>query len=275
MEASFPELAGLIALMLLVGAFAGLVGGLFGIGGGIIIVPALYTVFGFLGVEDAVRIKVAVGTSLATIIITSLRSVRTHRKHGAVDMELLKAWAPWIGAGAICGAVLARFVSAGFLTVFFALCLLALSIHKGFFKVREKPAGTAHVPGGIIRVSLASGVGLASSLMGIGGGVMGVVILTGFGRSIHQAIGTAAGFGLAIAVPGAVGFALSGLGQAGLPPVSVGFVNLPAFACIAGMSFLTAPLGANLAHRLDKGLLNRIFAGYMALTALLLLADTL
>ena len=272
-----PESLMLLALMLGVGLFAGLIGGLFGIGGGVVIVPALYTVFGALGVEDDLRIKIAVGTSLATIIVTSWRSVSTHHKHGAVDVSLLRQWAPWIGAGAVFGAVLARYVEADFLTVFFAVGIMALAIQKGFFPPQEKDSasGLAPVPGGAMPAVLGSGTGLVSSLMGIGGGIIGVVILTSFGRTIHQAIATSAGFGLAIAVPGAAGFMLAGWGAAGLPPLSLGFVSLPAFAAIALMTAMTAPVGARIAHRLDKKWLNRIFAGYMLLTGVLLLRDVL
>jgi uncharacterized membrane protein YfcA len=271
------ELLLLLGAMLAVGLFAGFIGGMFGIGGGVVIVPTLYLVFGYLDVPDDVRIKIAVGTSLATIIVTSIRSVSTHHKHGAVDVALLRHWAPWIALGAITGAALARFIEADFLTGFFAVGILGLALQKGFFPAKEKAGADdlAPVPGGIIRAGLATITGTVSSLMGIGGGVLGVVILTGFGRTIHQAIATAAGFGLAIALPGMIGFIMSGWGAEGLPAYSFGFVSLPAFAAIAAMTFLTTPLGANLAHRLDKTLLNRIFAGYMALTGILLLRDVL
>lgn len=276
------ELTGLDwAMMLLglagVGLFAGFLAGLFGIGGGIVIVPALYAVFGLIGVPEEERIKAAVATSLATIIVTSLRSVTSHMKHGAVDMALLKRWAPWIGLGAIIGAVAARFIPADVLTLIFALGALGVAIRKGLFRTREKEQANelAPVPGGPVAAALGGGIGFFSSLMGIGGGVLGVIVLTAHGRTIHQAIATAAGFGLAIAVPGTAGFIASGWGVTGLPPFSVGYISLPAFALIATMTFLTAPLGAGLAHRLDKEMLNRIFAIYLAITALLLLREAI
>lgn len=274
------ELAGLDWAMLLlglacVGLFAGFLAGLFGIGGGIVIVPALYAVFGLIGVPEDQRIKAAVATSLATIIITSLRSVTAHMKHGAVDMDLLKQWAPWIGLGAIVGAVAARFIPAEALALIFALGALGVALRKGLFHPAEKPQANAlaPVPGGPVAAALGGGIGVLSSLMGIGGGVLGVIVLTAWGRTIHQAIATSAGFGLAIAVPGTLGFIVSGWGVTGLPPLSLGYVSLPAFALIAAMTFLTAPLGAGLAHRLDKRILNRVFALYLAITALLLLRD--
>ncbi|MCI5043132.1 MAG: sulfite exporter TauE/SafE family protein [Aquisalinus sp.] len=278
MEAFFsPDMLLLLLLLLGAGLFAGFIGGLFGIGGGIVIVPALYAVFGVLDVPDDVRIKIAVGTSLATIIITSWRSVSTHHRHGAVDVSLLKSWAPWIIAGAVAGALVARVLQAEVLTLIFAIGALAVAIRKGLFDRKKSHSGDdlAPVPGGAVRASLGGTIGLLSSLMGIGGGVMGVIVLTAFGRTIHQAIATAAGFGLAIAVPGTLGFLLVGWGQAGLPPLSIGFVSLPAFLIIASMTTITAPIGANIAHRLDDTWLNRIFAIYLTITAGLMILDVL
>ncbi len=270
------ELLPLLIMLLAVGLFAGFIGGLFGIGGGVVIVPALYVVFGVLGVPDDIRIKLAVGTSLATIIFTSYRSVSAHHKHGAVDLGLLRKWAPWIAGGAIIGSVLARYLEANVLTLIFAVGALLVALRKAFARDRTKEGDDlAPVPAGFVSAGLGSIVGVLSSLMGIGGGVMGVIILTSFGRTIHQAIATAAGFGLAIAVPGTVGFMIAGLGSIGAPFGSVGFVSLPAFAAIAAMTILTAPVGANVAHRLDQKMLNRVFAAYLALTAVMMMRDVL
>lgn len=271
------EIVWMIAGLGAVGLFAGFLGGLFGIGGGIVIVPALYAVFGFLDVPEESRIKLAVGTSLATIIITSFRSVTSHMKHGAVDLDLLRAWAPWIGLGSILGALSARWIPGDALTLIFALGALAVAIRKGFFPTREQDDASmlAPVPGGAVPAAIGGGIGVLSALMGIGGGVLGVIALTSYGRTIHQAIATAAGFGLAIAVPGTIGFIISGQGAPGLPVLSLGFVSLPAFVLIAAMTFLTVPLGAALAHRLDKTVLNRVFALYLGITAILLLREAL
>lgn len=268
------ELALLAGGLLVVGLFAGLIGGLFGIGGGIVIVPALYAIFHVLDVPDAVNIKLAVGTSLSTILITSWRSLKTHADHGAVDFDILKSWAPWIAAGAAGGAVAARFLSADVLTLVFALGALAVALRRALGgEPEERP--DREMPTGLARDALGAGTGFVSALMGIGGGVLGVMMMTGFGRPIHRAIATASGFGLAIAVPGTIGFILAGLGAEGAPPLSVGYVNLAAFALIALMTAVTAPVGARLAHRLDKQLLSRVFAVYLALTAVLLLRDVL
>jgi len=264
----------LLAMMLGVGLFAGLIGGLFGIGGGIVIVPALYFVFGLLGVPDTVNIKLAVGTSLATILVTSVRSLKTHADHGAVDFTILNGWAPWIGLGALGGAVAARFLSADVLTIVFALGALGVAVRRVFQGEPDERPDRA-MPGGLLKDAMGIGVGFVSALMGIGGGVIGVMIMTGFGRPIHQAIATASGFGLAIAVPGALGFIGAGWGAEGLPAFSAGYVNGLAFLLIALMTAITAPIGARLAHRLDKTLLSRIFGAYLALTAVLLLRDVL
>lgn len=268
----------LLAGVLAVGLFAGFIGGLFGIGGGIVIVPALYAVFGILHVSPDAQIKVAVATSLATIIVTSSRSVMAHARRGAVEWPVLKAWWLWIAVGSVAGVAVAKAIPADLLTIVFALGAFAIAVRR--ILERDPKAGEPAqeerpIPTGPVRWLLAGGTGMASSVMGIGGGVIGVMILTGYGRPIHKAIATASGFGLLIAVPGAIGFMISGWGVDGLPPGSVGFVNLPAFAVIAAMTAMTAPLGARVAHALSRTLLSRVFAGYLALTAVLLLKDVL
>ncbi len=259
-----------VLLLLGTGAFAGMLGGLFGIGGGVVIVPVLYAVFGAMGVAEAVQIKLAVGTSLATIIVTSARSLTAHAKTGQVEMALLRRWAPFIAAGAAGGAALARIVPAEALTLIFALGVLLIALQKAFGG--QPSAREASLPPPIVQYALAAATGLASALMGIGGGVFGVLILTSFGRSVHRAVATAAGFGLAIAVPGAIGFVLAGQG-APVPPGAVGYVHLVGFATLAVATAVTAPLGARLAHRLSATLLTRLFAIYLLITGLLLIRD--
>ena len=254
------------------GAFAGLLGGLFGIGGGVVVVPALYAVFGQMGVADAERMKLAVGTSLATIIVTSARSLSGHARSGLVDWGVLRVWGPFIALGALGGAALARVVAADALTTLFAVGILAIAIQRIGGRRRARPG--ARLPSLPAQAMLGAGTGLVSALMGIGGGVIGVLLLTAFGRSVHAAVATAAGFGLVIALPGAVGFMLAGQG-ADVPPGSVGYVNLAGFACVAALSALTAPMGARLAHRLPADALSRAFAGYLAVTGVLLLREAL
>ena len=265
-------LEAVLALMA-AGAFAGLLGGLFGIGGGVVVVPTLYAVFGAMGVPDEVRIKLAVGTSLATIIVTSARSLTGHAKSGQVDWTVLRVWGPFIAAGGLAGAFVARVIAADALTLFFAIGILAIAVQRLVWG-RGAARPDAALPPVPVQAALGAGTGLVSALMGIGGGVVGVLLLTTFGRSVHAAIATAAGFGLVIAVPGAVGFMLSGQGAA-LPPGTVGYVHLAGFACVAALSALTAPLGARLAHRLPATALARAFAGYLLVTGVLLLREAL
>lgn len=248
------------------GLFAGFIGGLFGIGGGVVIVPALYAVFAALGVDEAVRMHVAVGTSLSTIIATSWRSLDTHRKAGAVDFDVLRAWAPWIIAGALMGSLAAGLASTEALLLVFGFGLLLVAAQMGLADpnwrlYRELPRGGP-------RAAIAGGIGFLSALMGIGGGAFGVTVMTLCGRAIHQAVATASGFGAAIALPAALGYVVTGWGREGLPPLSLGFVSVPGFLALAALTALTAPLGARLAHRLPQLTLKRAFAVLLALLAL-------
>ncbi|MBB4660379.1 putative membrane protein YfcA [Parvularcula dongshanensis] len=226
--------------------------GLFGIGGGVVVVPALYAVFDATGAAESEQMKLAVGTSLAAIIVTSIRSLRGHSKSGRVDWSVLRWWGPFIAAGSLGGAGLARIVSVDVLTLIFSVGTILIAVQRLIFGRGEAKPG-ASLPSRFWQGVLGAVKGVGSALMGIGGGVIGVLLLTSFGRSVHVAIATAAGFGLFIAVPGAIGFMLAGQGAV-LPPLSVGNVSLPAFASVAAISALTAPYGAKLAHKLRSAL---------------------
>ncbi len=248
------------------GSVAGFVAGLFGIGGGIVIVPALYYAFGAVGVDDATRMHAAVATSLATIVVTSWRSARAHHARGAVDWEVVRAWTPWIVVGALAGSVVARFIPGAALTLAFGVGAMAMAARMGLFGEAGNTGGS--LPRGALRAGLGSGLGLASSWMGIGGGVLGVTMLTLGGRPIHQAVGTAAVFGAAIGLPAALGFALSGLGVEGRAPLSIGYVNAPAFLAIIAATTVTAPWGARAAHALSPQRLRVAFATGLAVLGL-------
>lgn len=263
----------LFGAVLIAGFVSGYAGGLFGIGGGIVTVPALYAVFHSLGVDENPSLKTAIGTSLAVIIVTSIRSLTTHRRAGHVDPRILSAWAPWIAVGSAVGGLVSRWVPAEFLTVVFAggAAWIGWRRLSGGRKTREGAGPDLtdkriHIPIGV-------GAGLFSSLMGLGGGAVGVMVMTWAGRSIHQAVATAAGFGVAVAVPGALGFIFSGLGHDDLPALSLGFVNGPAFIAMAVMSAIAAPLGARLAHKMKGRLLSQLFGAYILLAAAALLFD--
>jgi uncharacterized membrane protein YfcA len=267
------ELLLLLAALAAAGLFAGFAGGLFGVGGGVVIVPALYHVFALSGVPDQVRMHAAVATSLSTIVATSWRSLSTHAKAGAVDFALLRAWVPWIALGAAAGAALADAAADQTLVLLFGGGLLAIAANMGFGDEQWRLA--RETPTGFLRVVIASAIGAVSAMMGIGGGTFGVTAMTLTGRSIHQAVATASGFGAAIAIPAAAMNILTGWGRPGLPPWSLGFVNAPGFVLLAMLTMLTAPWGARLAHRLDRLVLRRAFAVFLAVTALNLLREAL
>lgn len=258
-----------IILLVLTGAFAGTLGGLFGIGGGVVIVPVLYFIFTQSGADPEVATKTAIGTSLATIIVTSYRSIRAHARRGAVDFEILKRWGPFISIGAVAGALLARVVSGEVLLAFFAIGIFGIAIEKirGGTAVRR----AIDLPSWVQR-TLAGLTGLFSSLMGIGGGVIGVILLQLQGKTIHQAVATAAGFGMAIALPGTMGFALLGLGQNELEG-AVGFVHAVGFVSVALGTLIFAPIGAGLAHRLSAARLSAVFGVYLLVTSVILLRE--
>jgi uncharacterized protein len=265
------EIAWFIAALAGAGLFAGFIGGLFGVGGGIVIVPALYVVFGALGVPDAVRMHLAVGTSLSTIIATSWRSLAAHAKAGAVDFDVLRDWTPWISLGAVAGALLAGAVNTQALLIVFGVGLLAVAAQMAFGDPTRRIA--ADLPKGAARAGAAGAIGFLSAMMGIGGGAFGVAVMTLCGRPIHRAVATASGFGAAIAWPAAAGFMLTGWGREGLPFGSAGFVNLPGFLLLAALTALTAPVGARLAHRLDQSTLKRAFAIFLVFTSVNMLRE--
>jgi len=271
LEFTTSQLALLGATLLGAGVVAGVLAGLLGVGGGIVIVPVLYHGFGALGVEPAVRTHVAVATSLATVVVTAWRSARSHHARGAVDTELLRRWAPAVAAGAVLGTGVAARLEGAALAGIFGVVALGVALHMAFGRERWRlavapPRGPArHVVGGAI--------GLVSVMMGLGGGTLGVPTLTLLGVPIHRAIGTAAGLGLVIATPGAIGLALAGLDAPGRPPGCLGYVNGIGFALIVPATWLAAPLGARWAHASSRSALRRAFALFLGLTAVRMLAD--
>ena len=272
MESFIAEYGVLIISLVAAGIVAGLAAGLFGIGGGAVIVPVLYFLLTALGYEDT-AMHVAVAISLATIILTSIRSVMAHNKRGAVDWAVLKGWAPWIVIGACLGQLVAGFVSKDALTMTFGALLLILALQLYF----GRPSWTLadDMPRGVPRAGLGTGLGALSAIMGIGGGTFGVSLITICNRPIHQAVGTAAGFGVAIGFPGAIVAILNGIGREGLPPFSLGHVNLPAFVLISICTVTMAPVGAALAHKLDAALLRKLFGVLLVLVSVRMIWKTI
>lgn len=256
----------LASLLLVAGAVAGLTAGLLGVGGGIVLVPVLWNLFTALGVDEAVRMHLSVGTSLATIIATSMSSVRAHYRRGAVDLVMLRSWGPWIFAGVLAGTALAGIARGPALTLVFASVALIVAVYMAFARPDWRIAD--HLPEGPGKVLLATGIGTVSAMMGIGGGTLGVPIFSLCGYPIHRAVGTASALGFIIGVPGAIGFAVSGWNVPNLPPFSLGYVSLLGFALIFPTSTLLAPYGARIAHGLNTLALKRAFAVFLGITAL-------
>lgn len=252
--------------MLATGLVAGVLAGLFGIGGGIVIVPVLETALGFLGVDPAIRMHVAVGTSLATIIPTSISSARAHHKRGSVDVEIVKRWAVFVLGGALLGAWVASQVHSDVLAVVFASLAFLVAMKMLFFPSSRNL--TERVPRGPLVPVIPTAIGGFSSMMGIGGGTFSVMVLTLFNEPIHRAVGTAALFGLVISLPGMLGFAFAGWGDPRIPAGSLGYVSLVGFACIAPVTVLAAPIGAKIAHGFSAERLNMLFGAFLVLASL-------
>lgn len=269
-----PELSDIlpmIALLMAIGAFAGIIAGLLGVGGGIILVPAYFFTFSHLGYGGPQLMQVCLATSLSTIIVTSARSVNSHNKKGAVDWAVLRGWWPFIASGAILGVLVASGLRSVQLQIIFGVLALVAGLYMAFGKSGWRLG--PEMPKGPRRTAIGAAVGFFSVLMGIGGGSFGVPMMSLYNLPIHRAVATAAGFGIIIAVPSVVGFLLVPVESA--PPYSLGAVNLPAFAMTIAMTLLTAPLGVRLAHGIDPRPLKRIFAAFITIVALNMLRKVL
>ncbi|WP_051208151.1 sulfite exporter TauE/SafE family protein [Saccharospirillum impatiens] len=266
---SLSWIVGLVLALSVTGIIAGLMAGLLGVGGGIVIVPVLYHLFTLLGVDESVKMHVAVGTSLATIIPTSLRSARAHANKGNLDSALLKSLAPSLLVGVFIGTLVSSMVTGQVLSLVFGVIGLIVAANMAIGK--EPVALAETLPKGIVRHSLGTGIGGFSTLMGIGGGTLSVPVLSRFQVPMHRAVGTAAAIGIFISIPGALGFLINGWGVADRPPFSLGYVNLIGFALIVPMTLWTAPLGARIAHAINARLLRQLFAVFLLITAVRML----
>lgn len=260
------DLAGLVAALVLAGLVVGFLVGLLGIGGGAILVPVLFEVFTALGVEEAIRLHLSIGTSLAAMVPTTLRSFAAHHRSGAVDTQIVRSMVVPVVLGVVLGSLIARVAAQDVLAMIWAVCAALLSLRlilsKEHWRLGDK------VPGNPFRALYGVFVGLFSSLMSIGGAVFIVAMMTLYGRSIHQAVATSSGFGPMIAIPGTIGFIWAGWGAHGLPPASLGYVSLIGAAVILPTSLTFAPIGARLAHRFPRRALELAVAGLLAAIAL-------
>ncbi|WP_416355143.1 sulfite exporter TauE/SafE family protein [Aureimonas phyllosphaerae] len=258
---------GTLAALLAAGALlSGFLAGLLGIGGGAVTVPVLYQVLTTLDVASGVRMQVAVGTSLALIIPTSIRSLRAHMARGAVDMALLKQWLIAVPLGAILGGAIANLLPSDVLAAIFAAIALVLGLRMLIGKLPFVLG--SDLPGHVGRTVAGLLIGGLSAIMGIGGGVLNNTFMTLYGRPMHQAVATSAGVGVLIAIPGVVPFIIGGWGHLDLPPLSLGNVSLAALAILIPMSMPTVKLGATLAHRLTRRQLEVGFGLFLLTVAL-------
>jgi uncharacterized membrane protein YfcA len=260
-----------VLALIATGIFAGILAGLLGVGGGIVIVPVLFFLFQSFGVSPESAMVIATATSLATIVPTSISSIRSHNQKGNVDFDLLKRWAAFILIGVLLGSWLVTRVDGSMLTVLFGviavLSALNMLLRTGKSALYQKLPGTAG------QSVMGTSVGFFSSMVGIGGGTISVPLLTLYNYPAHKAVGTAAAIGLLISLPGALTMLTLGTTPADAPAGTFGFVNLFGFICIVPLTVLFAPVGASLAAKLDAGKLKKIFAVVLLITGLRMLAQ--
>jgi uncharacterized membrane protein YfcA len=261
------EILWLALAIVIGGVITGILAGLFGIGGGAVIVPVLYEVFRVLGVPDEVRMQLCLGTSLAIILPTTIRSYLTHREKGLVIPGVLRLWALPAVIGVACGAAIAVFAPASFFKL--AFVVIATFIASKFMFAGDRWNLGSELPGAVPMTLYGFTIGLAGSLMGVSGGSLSNIVLTLYGKPIHNAVATSAGLGVPITIVGTLGYILAGLPHhAQLPPFSLGFVSLIGVAVMAPVSSLAAPYGARLAHRLSRRTLEIAFASFLLLISL-------
>jgi uncharacterized membrane protein YfcA len=269
---SYAELAWLAAIIIAGGVVSGFLAGLFGIGGGAIIVPILYEVFRIIGTPDEVRMQLCIGTSLAIIVPTTIRSYLAHRARGAVMPDVLRIWMVPMVVGVGIGSVLAAFAPQAVFKIVFVL--LAWLIAARLLFGGEKWRLGDQLPGKAGMIAYGLGIGLAGSLMGVSGGSMSTMVLTLYGKSIHAAVGTAAGLGVPLTIAGTIGYIIAGLPhQAQMPPFSIGFVSLIGLALMAPVSSFVAIFGVRVAHALPRRQLEIAFGAFLFLVSIRFIAS--
>ncbi|ERS02420.1 membrane protein [Acinetobacter sp. COS3] len=251
-----------LIIYLLIGAIAGFTAGLFGVGGGLIIVPILYVVFSQMNYDPNVIMHIAVGTSLATIIVTSISSVMAHHKKGAVLWHVFRNLAPGLVIGSFLGAGVADLMSGQHLQLLIGVFVVAMAF-KMFRGAHAVVDPNRHLPSAPWQFAAGGGIGVASAIFGIGGGSLTVPYLNRHGVVMQKAVATSAACGLPIAAAGAIGFMWFGAQEKIDVPNTIGYVHVYAFLGISAMSFITAKLGAKVAHRLSPAMLKKCFAGLL------------
>ena len=257
--------------LLITGLIGGLIAGLFGVGGGIVIVPILFWIFTSLNFPNEILMHMAIGSSLATIIPTSISSARAHYHRGSIEIDIIKKWAPGIFLGAIIGGLSGKYFSVNELKYLFASIAFLVALNM-FFKEPLR-LGNNFPKSRLLNIIMSSLIGLVSSLMGVGAGTLGVPALVALSVPIHKAIGTAAALGLFIAVPATLGLAFSGFNIPNRPPMSIGYVNLIAFFIMFPLTVFFAPVGVKLAHRINQRALKSIFGIFLIITSIKMLSS--
>jgi uncharacterized protein len=256
------EIAMLAAAILIGGILTGLLSGLFGVGGGAVIVPVLYEVFRAMHVPEEVRMQLCVGTSLAIIVPTSIRSYLAHRAKGLVMTEVIRAWAVPAILGVGAGSVIAAYAPPAVFKIAFVVIASLIAFRLLFARAHWR-LGT-ELPGPFVMRGIGFLIGLASSLMGVGAGGITNAVLTLYGKPMHNAVAVSAGLGVPVTIAGTVGYLIAGWRyQALTPPLSIGFVSLIGFALMAPVSSYVAPIGARLAHRISKRRLEIAFGIFL------------
>lgn len=267
----YETLTLLIAVAVAAGVFGGVLAGLLGVGGGIVIVPALYLALSAADLGEGVAMQVAVATSLATIVFTATSSSRAHYRRGAVDMGLLWRWAPWVIAGVVLGSLLGAVVDGRVMVMVFAVVASLVALNMLLGRGNPAPEPRRAPPAAWAATGIAAG-GI-SALMGIGGGTVCVPVLSYLGYDIRRAVGTSAALGLVIGLPATIIYVATGLGAEGLPPFSLGYVSLPALIVITPFSTTFAKVGARIAHAIPMRALRICFGVFLAITALRMFVD--
>jgi uncharacterized protein len=258
------QIISLISVMAVAASISGFMAGLLGVGGGIIMVPALYYAFTVLGYDESTKMHLALGTSLAIIIPTSVMSTRTHMKYESVDFTLIKSFGLFVAAGVLIGTFLASNLETKKLLLIFSIFSGCVGLFFIFF--REKLGATPRNIPNSIKSIIGTIIGFVSVPLGIGGGSLSVPFMRLFGYSIRNAIGTSAAIGFLISVVGAASMSLSGnFFDTVTTPLSLGYVNLPGFLVFVPVTMMMAPLGAKVVHKIDKDLLSKIFGFFLLL----------
>jgi len=261
------ELFWLAMAIIIAGVITGLLAGLFGIGGGAVIVPVLYEVFRLLGVPDEVRVQLCIGTSIAIIVPTTIRSYLAHREKGLVVPGVIQVWAVPAVLGVVCGAIIAALAPSEVFKI--AFIVIATFIACKFLFAGDRWNLGTELPSPMTMRLYGFGIGLGSSLMGVSGGSLSNIVLTLYGKPLHNAVATSSGLGVPITIVGTLGYIAAGWPhEALLPPLSLGFVSLSGLVVMAPLSSLTAPYGARLAHRLSHRALEVAFAIFLLLVSL-------